>query len=91
MAKTNQINQEDYQKIVREGQKIYEKIKSNYDPKYTGQFLAIDIDSSEVFLSNDGALAVEKAKEKYPEKVFYLIKIGYESAETVAQSLMLNH
>jgi hypothetical protein len=57
-----------------------------YEPHYNGKFLAIDIESKDVYLADDGAQAVELARQAHPNKVFYLIKIGHESAETVARS-----
>lgn len=60
----------DYQKIATEGQKIYDSIKIQYEPMQNGKFLAIDIDSKDVYLSEDGAKAVELARESHPGKVF---------------------
>lgn len=77
----------DIQKISSEGKKIYESIKINYEPHNNGKFLAIDIDSKDVYLADDGAQAVELARKAHPSKVFYLVKIGFETAETVAHSL----
>jgi len=80
----------DFQAISVEGQKIYDSIKVQYEPAHNGKFLAIDIESKDVYLADDGAQAVALARESHPNKVFYLIKIGHETAETVARSLMLN-
>ncbi len=80
----------DLEKIAREGQKVYAAISETYEPQLNGKFLAIDIDSKDVFLADDGAKAVELAREAHPGKVFYLIKIGFESAETVARSFSGN-
>ncbi|MBI2551921.1 hypothetical protein HYW17_01305 [Candidatus Uhrbacteria bacterium] len=81
----NLVKQVDIEQIAREGRKIYEQIKGEYGPKDRGKFLAIDIDTSEVFIGNTSAEAVEEAKKKYPEKVFYVVKIGYSAAETLAR------
>jgi hypothetical protein len=78
------------EKISSEGSKIYADKKDEYEPSYNGQFLAIDIDSKEVYLADDGAEAVELARKAHPDKVFYLVKIGFETAETVAHSFAMN-
>ena len=74
------------QKIAEEGAKICEQIKVNYDPKERNKFLAIDIDSKKVYLGNTSAEALELARQKHPNKVFYVVKIGFDVAETMARS-----
>ena len=85
MNKDELIKKADIQKIVTEGAKIYEKIKDKYEPKKNGKFLAIDIDTEEIFFAEDSAEAVDKARTKYPNKVFYVVRIGFEAAETMAK------
>lgn len=82
------IKQADIQKIAEEGSKIYDKIKVNYDPKERGKFLAIDIDSEKAYLGNTSAEALELARQNHPDKVFYVVKIGFDVAETMARSFM---
>ena len=88
MANDELIKQADVQKIATEGVKIYESVKTQYDPKEKGKFLAIDIDTKQVYLADTSAAAVAKARENHPEKVFYVVKIGFDAAETMAQSFL---
>lgn len=74
----------DLQKIATEGAKIYEGIKQNYEPSHKGEFLAIDIDSKEAYLASTSAEAVVLAKAQHPDKVFFVVKIGFDAAETMA-------
>jgi len=80
------IKKVDIQRIAEEGARIYGQIKVNYDPKQKGKFLAIDIDSREVYLGNTSAEALELARQSHPNKVFYVVKIGFDVAETMARS-----
>lgn len=73
------------EKVAKDGQKIYEKIKNQYEPKENGKYVAIETESGDVFLAKDGAEAIVKAKNKYPNKVFFLVKIGFTTAEAVAK------
>ncbi|OGI99460.1 hypothetical protein A3H53_02880 [Candidatus Nomurabacteria bacterium RIFCSPLOWO2_02_FULL_40_10] len=82
------IKQADIHHIAEEGSKIYLEIKDKYDPKEKGKFLAIDIDSKKVYLGVTSAEAVEEAKKNHPDKIFYVIKVGFDAAETMAQSFM---
>lgn len=76
------------QKIANEGAKIYAQIKSEHYPKETGKFLAIEIESKKAYLGKTSADALNLARENHPDKVFYVVKIGFEAAETVAKSYL---
>ena len=80
----NLIKQANIDLIAKKGAAIYHRIKKQYEPKRNGQFLAIEVNSGEVFAANDRAEAVLKAKERYPGKVFYVVKIGYSAVEHLA-------
>lgn len=80
------IKKADIQKIAEEGAKIYEQVKINYDPKEKGKFLAIEIETKKIYLGNTSAEALELAREHHPNKVFYVVKIGFDVAETMARS-----
>lgn len=79
------IKKADLQKIATEGSKIYERIKVNYEPQENGKFLAIDIDTQKAYLGNTSAEAVTLARQNHPDKVFYVVKIGFDVAETMAR------
>lgn len=80
------IKQADIQKIADEGAKIYDQIKVKYDPQERGKFLAIDIESKDAFLGTSSADALVLARQQHPNKVFYVVKIGFDVAETMARS-----
>ena len=84
------VKKADISAIAKKGKKIYEKIKDQYDPKYRGQYVAIEIMSGDIFLGKDGVEAMEMAEKKYPDKVFFLQKIGFDTAEKIFQS-WFNH
>ena len=84
------IKKADLQKIATEGANIYNQIKVNYDPKEIGKFLAIDIDTKKAYLANTSAEAVVLARQNHPNKVFYVVKIGFDVAETMARSFAEN-
>jgi len=82
------LKKADIQKIARDGAKIYNQVKDQYDPRHTGKFLAIEIESRKVYLGQTSAEALNKARQNHPNKVFYVVKIGFEVAETVAKSYL---
>ncbi|PIU03242.1 hypothetical protein COT44_04205 [Candidatus Shapirobacteria bacterium CG08_land_8_20_14_0_20_39_18] len=48
------LKKTDIEKIATKGQAIYSKIKAQYEPKKNGGYLAIEIDSKEVFFGKTG-------------------------------------
>jgi glycerol kinase len=84
------IKKADIQMIADKGKAIYESIKANYDPKEKGRFLAIDVDTKNVYLGETSAEAVESAKRKHPNVIFYVVKIGYDAAETMVRAFLEN-
>ncbi len=79
------LKQADIAKIADEGAKIYADIKRSYEPANNGKFLAIDVDSKDVFMADTSSGAVELAKDAHPDKVFYVVKIGSSAVEVLAR------
>ena len=82
--KEGMISQSEVQKISEEGLKIYQEIKHNYGEEDTGKFLAIEIESRDTYLSDTTSGAVESARRVHPDKIFYVVKIGFSVSEVLA-------
>jgi hypothetical protein len=78
----------DIERVAKEGALIYQSVKSKYEPTSTGQFLAIDIESRDQYLAPTSAEAVIKARAAHPNKVFYVVKVGFDAAETLANLIV---
>jgi hypothetical protein len=70
----------DAKKIAANGEKIYEEIKSRYEPKHNGKFLAIDTETGKVYLGETSLQASQIARTDKAETVFYIKKIGFEAS-----------
>lgn len=65
------------QEILRSGERIYlEKLKKALEEKFPAQYVAIDTDSSEYVVDANKLRAVELAKERFGQKLFYIVQIG---------------
>ncbi len=91
MDNNDLIKKVDIQRIADEGMRIYEKIRMNYEPRENGKFLAIEVDSGKEFLGDTSAEAVASAMKHYPNKVFYVVKIGFDFVESIARSFVGAH
>jgi hypothetical protein len=83
------IKKTDLAKIAAEGNLIYQEVKSKYEPKDNGKFLAIDIDTKDQYIDITSADAVGQARSAHPDKVFYVVKIGFDAAETLANMITI--
>ena len=64
--------------LTREGMKLYDKLAPTLVPHYLGQYIIINTDNGEYWVDKDILKAVKEAKLKYPDKEFYIAKIGAE-------------
>lgn len=85
------IDKADIQKIAEEGSKIYERIKKDYEPRENGKFLAIEINTQKTYLGHTSEEALDLAKKNHPDKVFYVVRVGYSFAEMLVRSFTNTH
>jgi len=64
------------EEILTQGEKIYFDHKANLEKASMGNFVAIEVESKEIFVDADKLVAIQKAQEKYPNKLFYIVQIG---------------
>ncbi len=73
----------DHKGVAERGDAIYEAIKGQYEPAHNGKYLAIEVESEDIFLDTEEFSCIELARKKYPNKRFYLARIGFQTAEAV--------
>jgi hypothetical protein len=65
-------------RLVAQGEAIYQqRLKSQLEPAYYGQIVAIEVESGDHFIGHSVAEAAKKARAKHPQKFFYFVKIGF--------------
>lgn len=79
------------EEIAKKGSRIYEEIKNRYEPAQNGRFLAINVDTEEVFEGITSGEAVEQARNKYPGQIFYVVKVGFSAVEILSRLTKLQH
>lgn len=77
-----------FQDIAEKGAALYRGMKNNYEPVNNGKFLAIEVEAQKVFMGATSGEALDQARAACPGKLFYVVKIGFDSAETLAHSLV---
>jgi len=66
------------ERFARQAKEIYRRrYQRRLEPREKGKIVAVEVESGEVFLDDSTLEAGMKAREKYPDKVFYFIRVGY--------------
>lgn len=68
--------------ISVKGRKIFDSLSESLEAEHKGRAIVIEVDSGDYFIADTPIEADKKAREKYPEKIFYQGKIGYRTAYT---------
>jgi hypothetical protein len=72
------------QEIAQRGRKLYEeRIRPRVEPEHDGRFLVVDVNSGEYALADDELEAFARAREKAPEGVLFLIRVGHRAAHRI--------
>lgn len=79
------------EEIAKKGSVIYEKVKKNHEPQHNGKFLAVDVDTEDIFTGDSTSDVLQLARAKYPGKVFYVVKIGFSAAEILSNLTRIQH
>ncbi len=76
---------QDPEDFAHEAEAIYNrKYRAVYERRYHGQIVAIDVSSEEAFVGMTELAALNKARRKYPDHVFFFMRVGYKAALRVA-------
>ena len=75
------------EEIAAKAEEIYRaRYKTEYEKKYLGQFVAIDVDSGQSFVARSAEKAVETAQNAVGSGFIHLIKIGSPGVYHVSYS-----
>ena len=80
MGKLKQLP--DIHGISVKGQKILDDVSKKLEREHFGKVVIIEVESGDYFIGETPIEATKKAKEKYPDKVFFQGKIGYKTCYT---------
>jgi len=70
--------------LVERGQTAYNRtLASVLEPSHDGEFVAVEPDSGQYFLGSTASAALVAAHTAIPNKLFYLTRVGRETAHAV--------
>lgn len=70
--------------LIERGKRLYEeKLREDLEPENAGRFLAVEPDSERYFLGDTDVEAITAARAAMPESLFYLVRVGYQTAHSI--------
>lgn len=71
----------DRQALARRGQEYYDRfLRPELEPEHKGKYLVLDVDSGDYELDSDEMAAIDRARAKHPDRIFYILRVGYRAA-----------
>jgi hypothetical protein len=78
-------------RFIVKAKRIYKNIvEPGLNETDFGKFVAIEPDSKSYFIGITGREAIDKAEEQFPDKSFYLARVGFKAAYSFG-GLRVNH
>jgi hypothetical protein len=67
--------------FARKGEEIYKQhiLPLISEEKLKGKIIAIDVDTEKYFIDDTSIKAVTRAQREFPDKIFYVKRIGYRA------------
>ncbi len=67
--------------LASRGREIYDRnLRQILEPDLRGRFVAIEVESGEYFLGSTITESIANGRKKYPTRLFYVMRVGYEAA-----------
>lgn len=77
-------------RVYRKAKRLYQtKLKALLEPTHTGRIAVIEPDSGEYFLGSRIDETLEAAIVEHPDKLFYIVRVGYPAALKIRKTLSL--
>lgn len=70
-------------KTITQGKEVYDRIKSTLTLRFPNQFVTIEPESKEYFVSPTAAGSILKAKSRFPTSDFYTVQIGKDTVTSM--------
>lgn len=73
------------EEVARRGREVYERdIRPAVERDHDGRFLVVDVTTGRYEIADDELSAFERAEEKNPDGVFFLLRVGRRAAHRLA-------
>jgi hypothetical protein len=72
-------SREERREIGKKARAIYEPLREKLERDHWGEYITINIDNGDYVVASEHEEAVKKMRTKYPDQLFFTIRIGYRA------------
>jgi hypothetical protein len=77
----------DHEELARRGQAYYdEHLRERLEPEHNGEYLVLDVESGEYEMDADEMRAIQRARARHPDRLFYVLRVGHRAAHRIGGS-----
>jgi hypothetical protein len=71
----------DPEAFARQAEDYYARaLRAKLEPKHRGEYLVLDVESGDYELDADEMAAIDRARGKHPDRLFYILRVGYRAS-----------
>jgi hypothetical protein len=75
------MTSEHSESVARQAKAIYAaRLQAQLESEHPNQFVAIEPESAQFFIAESFSKAVAAARESYPDRISFVIRIGHDAA-----------
>jgi hypothetical protein len=72
---------QDPEGFARRAEAYYARsLRAQLEPEHTGKYLVLDVESGDYELDEDEMAALDRARAKHPDRLFYILRVGYRAS-----------
>ncbi len=75
----NLPSREERREIGKKARAIYEPLREKLEKDHWGEYITINVDNGDYAVAPEHEEAVKKMRTKYPNQLFFTIRIGYRA------------
>jgi hypothetical protein len=78
----------DLEDLARRGQEYYDRfLRAKLLPKHKGEFVVLDPETGDYEIDEDEVAAMERARARHPDRLFYILRVGYRTSMSFSASV----
>ena len=67
--------------FARRAEEYYDRgLRAKLEPEHKGEYLVLDVESGDYELDADEMAAIDRARARHPDRVFYILRVGYPAS-----------
>ena len=66
--------------VLSKGEEIYLRLKDDLERENKGRYIVMEPETGEYFIGDDELQLIKTARQKFPDKIFRIKKIGHKAA-----------